>query len=255
MSALRQRVIPAAAGTAMAALLAAGAWYGYDYATSQPIRRVVFVGDPGRISRADLDAFALAIEGAPSGSASLAAVREAARRIPWVRDAAVRRRFPDAIEVSFETHEVVARWAEGGLVSTRGDLFNGDHAGFLPLFRGPAAAAPRMAQDYPAISRAAGAARRRDRRDARDAARRMAGHSRFGPSRSSSGARTSCRAWSASPPPTRACRRRARRQARRPSLQQRLRHEDPGEGQMIATRARDKRATSWWRSISAPRRS
>ena len=154
MNALRARVVPAAAGTAMVALLAAGAWYGYDYATSQPIRRVVFVGDPGRISRADLDAFAQAIEGAPSGSASLAAVREAARRIPWVRDAAVRRRFPDAIEVSFETHEVLARWAEGGLVSTRGDLFNGDHTGFLPLFRGPATAAPRMAQDYPAIANA-----------------------------------------------------------------------------------------------------
>ena len=154
MNALRARVIPVAAGTAMVALLAAGAWYGYDYATSQPIRRVVFVGDPGRISRADLDAFAQAIEGAPSGSASLAAVREAARRIPWVRDAAVRRRFPDAIEVSFETHEVLARWAEGGLVSTRGEVFVAEHAGFLPLFRGPVATSPQMAEAYPAIAKA-----------------------------------------------------------------------------------------------------
>ena len=153
-SVLRSRVLPAAAGIAMAALLAAGAWYGYDYATSQPIRRVVFVGDPGRIARADLEAFAQGVQGAAATNASLAAVREAARRIPWVRDAAVRRLFPDAIEVSFETHEPLARWAEGGLVSTRGEVFVADYAGFLPLFRGPTATSPQMAEVYPAITRA-----------------------------------------------------------------------------------------------------
>ena len=153
-SVLRSRVLPAAAGVAMAALLAAGAWYGYDYATSQPIRRVVFVGEPGRVARADLEAFAQSVQGAAATGASLAAVREAARRIPWVRDAAVRRRFPDGIEVSFETHEPLARWAEGGLVSTRGEVFVAEHAGFLPLFRGPVATSPQMAEAYPAITRA-----------------------------------------------------------------------------------------------------
>ena len=135
----------------MVALLAAGAWYGYEYTTSQPIRRVVFVGDAGRIARADLAAFAQAVQGAPASGASLVAVREAARRIPWVRDASVRRRFPDAIEVSFETHEPLARWGDGGLVSTRGEIFSAEHAAFLPVFRGPAPAAPRMAQAYPGI--------------------------------------------------------------------------------------------------------
>ena len=89
----------------------------------------------------DLEAFAQGVQDASPG-ASLAAVREAARRIPWVRDASVRRKFPDAIEVQFETHEPLARWADGGLVSTRGDLFNAEHAAFLPLFRGPESAAP-----------------------------------------------------------------------------------------------------------------
>ena len=151
---LRARVIPAAAGAAMVAVLAASAWYGYDYAVSQPIRRVVFVGDPGRIARDDLEAFAQAIEGLSAGTASLATVREAARRIPWVRDAAVRRRFPDAVEVSFETHAPLARWADGGLVSVRGEVFNAEYAGFLPIFKGPATSADRMAQEYPALVRA-----------------------------------------------------------------------------------------------------
>lgn len=151
---LRSRVLPAIAGVAMAALLAAGAWYGYDYATSQPIRRVAFVGDPGRIARADLEAFAQSVRGASSTHASLVAVREAARRIPWARDASVRRRFPDGIEVSFETYQPLARWAEGGLVSTRGEVFVAEHAGFLPLFRGPTATSPQMAEAYPAIATA-----------------------------------------------------------------------------------------------------
>lgn len=153
-SPLRSRVLPAAAGAAMVAILAAGAWYGYDYAISQPIRHVAFVGDPGRIARADLEAFAQSVQGLSPDGASLAAVREAARRIPWVRDAAVRRRFPDAIEVSFETHEPLARWADGGLVSTRGQVFLAEHTAFLPVFKGPAGAAPRMAQTYPALAKA-----------------------------------------------------------------------------------------------------
>jgi cell division protein FtsQ len=151
---LRLRVLPAAAGAAMVAVLAAGAWYGYDYLTTQPIRRVVFVGDPGRIARADLEAFAQGIQGVSAAKASLAAVREAARRIPWVRDATVRRRFPDAVEVGFETYEPLARWGEGGLVSTQGEVFNAEHAGFLPLFSGPAMGSSRMAREYPAIARA-----------------------------------------------------------------------------------------------------
>lgn len=153
-SSLRSRVLPATAGVAMAAILAAGAWYGYGYATSQPIRHVTFLGDTGRIARADLDAFAQSVQGLQPDGASLAAVREAARRIAWVRDASVRRRFPDAIEVSFETHEPLARWADGGLVSARGEVFTAEHTAFLPLFKGPAGAAARMAQAYPGLARA-----------------------------------------------------------------------------------------------------
>jgi cell division protein FtsQ len=150
----RSRVLPATAGAAMVAILAAGAWYGYDYATSQPIRRVAFVGETGRIARADLEAFTRSVQGLSPSGASLEAVREAARRIPWVRDAAVRRRFPDGIEVSFETHEPLARWAEGGLVSTRGEVFVAEHGAFLPVFKGPQGAAPRMAQAYPGLAKA-----------------------------------------------------------------------------------------------------
>lgn len=150
-SALRRRILPATAAAAVIAALSAGAWYGYDYVTSQPIKRVIFAGDVKKLSRADLDAFEQSVQGVASSGASLLAVREAARRIPWVRDATVRRRFPDAVEITFETHEPLARWGDGALVSTRGEIFTAPYDGFLPRFRGPDGAGIQMTREYPGI--------------------------------------------------------------------------------------------------------
>jgi len=148
---LRQRIVPATAAAFAVAALAAGAWYGFDAISSQPIRRVVFAGDLQRIARADLDAFQRSVEGAAPSAASLGAVREAARRIAWVRDATVRRRFPDAVEVTFETHQPLARWSESALVSAKGEVFAADYDGFLPKFTGPEGSAAQMAGEYPAL--------------------------------------------------------------------------------------------------------
>ena len=152
---LRSRIVPAAAAALAVAALAGAAWLGFDSITSQPIRRVVFAGDTGKIARSDLEAFARGVAGAgAAGAASLAAVREAARRIPWVREATVRRVVPEAVEVSFETHAVLARRDESSLVSTRGEVFSAEYAGDLPRFSGPEGSAAVMAHEYPAIAAA-----------------------------------------------------------------------------------------------------
>jgi cell division protein FtsQ len=148
---LRRRIVPAGAAVVTLAALAAGAWYGFDAISSQPIRRVAFAGDLQRIARADLDALAQSMQGAASSGASLPAMREAARRIAWVREASVRRRFPDAVEITFETHEPLARWSESDVVSTRGEVFAADYDGFLPRFTGPDGAAAQMVREYPAL--------------------------------------------------------------------------------------------------------
>ena len=145
------RILPAAAAVVAVAALAGGAWYGFDTISSQPIRNVTFAGDLKRIARADLDAFAKSVQGAAPSAATLEAVREAARRIPWVRDAAVRRRFPDAIEVTLEAHQPLARWNDAALVSARGDVFKAPYEGFLPRFKGPEGAAAQMMRELPAI--------------------------------------------------------------------------------------------------------
>ena len=150
---LRRRVVPATTAVLVVAALAGGAWYAFDAISTQPIERVTFAGNLQRIAPSDLEAFAVSVRGVNADGAALAAVREAARRIPWVREATVRRRFPDAVEVTLETHEPLARWNEGSLVSTRGEVFAADYDGPLPRFHGRESAAPRMASEYATIVR------------------------------------------------------------------------------------------------------
>ena len=151
---LARRIAAATGATVAAAVLAGGAWYAFDAISSQPIERVQFAGDLHRVAPADLEAFARAVQGVNATGTSLEAVREAARRIPWVREATVRRRFPDAVVVTLETHEPLARWNDTGLVSARGDLFSAEYDGALPRFHGRDASAAQMAAEYPAIVKA-----------------------------------------------------------------------------------------------------
>lgn len=148
-----RRFLFATAASVVVASLAAATWYGYDAVASHPVRNVVFAGPTERIPPADLDALARGIRDS-GGRQSLAAMREAARRLPWVRDAGVRRRFPDTVEIELETHEPLARWNDDGLVSRRGEVFNAEFDAPLPRFRGNEDAAALVARRYPALAKA-----------------------------------------------------------------------------------------------------
>ena len=145
------RIVRGTAATLLVAAFGIGAWQAFQAIGAQPIGHVSFTGPAGRVSPADLEAFAHSIEGASADRATLQAVREAAHRIAWVRDAVVRRRFPDAVEITLETYEPLARWGERELVSPRGEIFTADYGAPLPRFVGTPAAAPRMAAEYPGI--------------------------------------------------------------------------------------------------------
>ena len=154
---LRRRIVTATAATLAVAALAGGAWYEIDAISSQPIEHVTFAGDLHRIAPEDLENFAHAIQGGSASGASLESVREAARKIAWVREATVRRRFPDAVEITLETHEPLARWNEAALVSTRGEVFSAQFDGALPRFHGRDGSAALMASEYPVIAKAVAA--------------------------------------------------------------------------------------------------
>ena len=54
-STFRGRLLPATAATALFALFAGGAWYGFEAISSQPLRRVTFAGDAQKLAGKDAD--------------------------------------------------------------------------------------------------------------------------------------------------------------------------------------------------------
>jgi len=147
--------IQAAGGIAAAALLAAAGWYGYDLLARRPIEAIRFTGDTARVPAADLERLAAGLRGREAREVALPAVREAVKRLPWVRECAVRRMLAGTLEVAIEAHAPLARWGEDRLVSDRGEIFAAQFEGPLPLFSGPEGTAPEMAAAWARIRQAA----------------------------------------------------------------------------------------------------
>ncbi|MEZ5616122.1 MAG: cell division protein FtsQ/DivIB [Rhodocyclaceae bacterium] len=84
---------------------------------------------------------------------NLEAVRAAFEKLPWVRRAEVRRRWPHGLELALEEHVAAARWqgAEGSaarLVNSEGEVFAAASNAVLPLFVGPEGTAPLILARY-----------------------------------------------------------------------------------------------------------
>lgn len=81
-------------------------------------------------------------------AADIDAVRAAIEALPWVRRAAVRRVWPDRLEVSVEEHIALARWGEEALVNSFGERFAGRVDAPLPLFVAPPGTEAQVARYY-----------------------------------------------------------------------------------------------------------
>jgi len=147
-----RRIAAATAGVVAVLLLGWGAWEGYEATVSLPIQRVVYAGELDRLAQPELNALAQAVVASPS--ASLEAIRASARKVPWVRDATVRRLFPDAVEITFSAYTAFARWNDGQLVSPEGEVFTAADASRLPQLRGPEGTAPQVVREYAAVAAA-----------------------------------------------------------------------------------------------------
>lgn len=96
-----------------------------------------------------------AARGAVAGNfftVDLAAARDAFERLPWVRHADLRRRWPDTLELKIEEHRPVARWTplDGvpRLVNDHGEVFAAATGDVLPQFSGPEGSAPRVLERF-----------------------------------------------------------------------------------------------------------
>ena len=151
-SRLVRRVLSGVAAVSVAAILGFAGWEGYRWALLQPVRHVAFAGAVDRLPQRDLDALVSAVRGA--NNPSLESVRQAARAVPWVREASVRRVWPDGVEITFEAYDAVARWNDDRLVSGKGEVFAADTPASLPRLRGPENAAVSMVQQLSPLSQA-----------------------------------------------------------------------------------------------------
>ncbi len=78
----------------------------------------------------------------------LEAARTAFAALPWVRNAEVRRTWPDRLEVAIEEQVAFANWSGGKLVNTHGELFDAARIEGLPEFSGPPGSAAEITRRY-----------------------------------------------------------------------------------------------------------
>jgi len=81
----------------------------------------------------------------------LADARSSLQRVPWVRRVALRRQWPDRLEVEVTEHQPLARWNDSALISSEGEVFSADFDGELPQFTGPDGTAAEVAAQYRAF--------------------------------------------------------------------------------------------------------
>lgn len=117
-----------------------------------PLRQLVVATPVEQVSRAQIEHAARTTLSGNFFTVDLGEVRESFERLPWVRRADVRRRWPDTVELKVEEHRAVARWTplegEGRLVNDHGEVFVASTGKALPVFVGPEGSADRVLERY-----------------------------------------------------------------------------------------------------------
>jgi len=139
-----------AAGLALFAVVLLG--YGaVRWITQLPAFAFRAVGVNGALERADPRYLEAVIREELAGTfftMNLDRARASLERVPWVRRVALRRQWPQRLEVSIEEHVPLARWNATALVNVEGEVFAADHDGELPHFEGPEGRSAEMTARY-----------------------------------------------------------------------------------------------------------
>ena len=114
-------------------------WAATAWAVRQPafaLREIVVAGTLSRVNPAHLEAVVREELQGTFFTMQLDEARDSLRRVPWVRGVALRRQWPQRLEVTIEEHEPFARWNGESLVNPAGEVFNAEYDGNLPQFEG-----------------------------------------------------------------------------------------------------------------------
>jgi cell division protein FtsQ len=118
-----------------------------------PLRELVVAGPLQEVTPTQVEYAAGNAVAGNFFTVNLDAVRAAFEKLPWVRKAEVRRRWPNGLELAIEEHVAAARWknaegAEARLVNREGEVFAAASNVKLPLFVGPEGTAPLILARY-----------------------------------------------------------------------------------------------------------
>lgn len=124
-----------------------------------PLREVTVLSPPAQVTTAQIE---FAARSAIRGNfflVDLENVRAAFEKLPWVRRAEVRRRWPDGLELRLEEHQAVAYWTnddgeDAHLVNVFGEVFVAASNANMPAFSGPQGTAPYLLVRYQQFNRA-----------------------------------------------------------------------------------------------------
>lgn len=113
------------------------------------LREVVIISPLGHVTHEQLRSVARAALRGNFFTIDLDGARQSFEKLPWVREAQLRRRWPGTIEVVLEEHQAVAYWrsldsGDTRLVNTFGELFDAAANAPMPVFSGPPEASTEM---------------------------------------------------------------------------------------------------------------
>jgi cell division protein FtsQ len=83
-------------------------------------------------------------------SISPSRARAQLKKLPWVRDVSIKRRWPYALDVAVDEHRAIGYWNDSELLSDRGEIFRATSKAPMPRFDGPAAASVDVLNRYQA---------------------------------------------------------------------------------------------------------
>ena len=121
-----------------------------------PVHSVRIGGEFVRVSKADIERAVAPLLSPRLVRIDVDALRHAALAVPGVREATVRRVWPDSLEILVVEHVAVARWAGGGYLGSDGTPFTpggGGVADSLPVLTGPAGSQRRVFDLHVALER------------------------------------------------------------------------------------------------------
>jgi len=122
-----------------------------------PVRSVQISGEFVRVSEADIERAVVPLLVSGLLRVDLEALRDAALAVPGVREASVRRGWPDRIEIFVIERVAIARWASGGFIEVDGTHFSpmdgAEPAEALPMLTGPEGSERRVLDLHLALDR------------------------------------------------------------------------------------------------------